>query len=117
MNRDFVYDNQSDRSSAWIRAGSTLNKWLWGALCCGVPGIPCYFCSCCEKNDDDRERPRKELQQPNECPVPTVPTHPEAENPPQKCCQQSAAPFLSFKVNQHHRYPAESQNTHRNQGE
>ncbi|CAF4844029.1 unnamed protein product [Pieris macdunnoughi] len=58
MNRDFVYDNQSDRSSAWIRAGNTLNKWLWGALCCGVPGIPCYFCSCCEKNDEDRERPR-----------------------------------------------------------
>ncbi|CAH0718782.1 unnamed protein product, partial [Brenthis ino] len=55
MNRDFVYNR--DRPSSWSRAGSTLNKWLWGALCCGVPGIPCFFCSCCEKNED-RDRPR-----------------------------------------------------------
>nr|XP_026501648.1 uncharacterized protein LOC113404808 [Vanessa tameamea] len=58
MNRDFVYDD--DRPTVWSRAGSTLNKWMWGALCCGVPGIPCYFCSCCEKFEDrmERERPR-----------------------------------------------------------
>ncbi|OWR50111.1 uncharacterized protein LOC116767343 [Danaus plexippus] len=58
MNRDFVYDHQG-RPTAWSRAGSTLNRWLWGALCCGVPGIPCYFCTCCEKLDDtERDRPR-----------------------------------------------------------
>ncbi|VVC96203.1 unnamed protein product [Leptidea sinapis] len=59
MNRDFVYDLQEQRSSAWSRAGSTIGKWLWGAFCCGVPGIPCYFCTCCEKLDDvQRDRPR-----------------------------------------------------------
>ncbi|XP_039747493.1 uncharacterized protein LOC120624807 [Pararge aegeria] len=59
MNRDFVY-NHEDRPTAWSRAGSTINKWLWGALCCGMPGIPCYYCTCCEKMDDasDQNRPR-----------------------------------------------------------
>ncbi|XP_023952604.2 uncharacterized protein LOC112056406 [Bicyclus anynana] len=57
MNRDFVYDHD-DRPTAWSRAGSTLNKWLWGALCCGLPGAPCYFCACCQRMDEpDRERP------------------------------------------------------------
>ncbi|CAG9783513.1 unnamed protein product [Diatraea saccharalis] len=60
MNRDFVYNHEDDRPSAWSRAGSTLNRWLWGALCCGLPGVPCFFCTCCERLDDvtDHERPR-----------------------------------------------------------
>lgn len=50
-----------DRPSAWARTASTLNRWLWGALCCGVPGVPCYFCTCCERLEDvgpERDRPR-----------------------------------------------------------
>ncbi|CAH1646290.1 unnamed protein product [Spodoptera littoralis] len=60
MNRNFVFNHQ-DRPSAWSRTASTLNRWLWGALCCGVPGVPCYFCTCCERLEDggpERERPR-----------------------------------------------------------
>ncbi|XP_026329823.1 uncharacterized protein LOC113237523 isoform X2 [Hyposmocoma kahamanoa] len=59
MNREFVFNLNDDRPSAWSRAGTTLNKWLWGAFCCGVPGVPCYFCNCCLRRDHtgDRERP------------------------------------------------------------
>ncbi|KAG6460549.1 uncharacterized protein LOC115450265 [Manduca sexta] len=57
MNRTFVFSE--DRRSSCSRFGSTLNRWLWGALCCGVPGVPCYFCTCCEKLDEaERDRPR-----------------------------------------------------------
>ncbi|XP_060810836.1 uncharacterized protein LOC132904442 [Amyelois transitella] len=64
MNRDFVFNHQQDRPSTWSRAGSTLNRWLWGALCCGVPGIPCYFCNCCERLDDTTiERDRSRINQ------------------------------------------------------
>ncbi|CAK1582235.1 unnamed protein product [Parnassius mnemosyne] len=60
MNRDFIYNYHDDRPTIWSRAGSTLNKWLWRAFCCGVPGVPCYFCTCCKRleNITDRERPR-----------------------------------------------------------
>ncbi|RVE54992.1 hypothetical protein evm_000359 [Chilo suppressalis] len=60
MNRDFVYNREDDQPSAWSRVACTLNKWLWGAFCCGLPGVPCYFCSCCERLDDttDHDRPR-----------------------------------------------------------
>ncbi|XP_028171976.1 uncharacterized protein LOC114361198 [Ostrinia furnacalis] len=61
MNRDFVFNHDQDRPSVWSRAGTTLHRWMWGALCCGVPGVPCYFCNCCERLDDanaDRDRPR-----------------------------------------------------------
>jgi hypothetical protein len=60
MNREFVFDHASEQPTAWTRAGTTLNRWLWGALCCGLPGMPCYFCTCCERLDDvqDRDRPR-----------------------------------------------------------
>ncbi|KAI8435327.1 hypothetical protein MSG28_003652 [Choristoneura fumiferana] len=58
MNRDFVYNLREDRPSGWSRAGGTLNKWLWGAFCCGVPGVPCYFCTCCDRLDERRARDR-----------------------------------------------------------
>ncbi|XP_045542687.1 uncharacterized protein LOC106718424 [Papilio machaon] len=60
MNRDFIYNYQDDGPNTWSRIGSTLNKWLWGALCCGIPGVPCYFCTCCKQLDTmtERERPR-----------------------------------------------------------
>ncbi|XP_059061727.1 uncharacterized protein LOC131854618 [Achroia grisella] len=52
MNRDFVFNNQRSTPSVWSRIGGTLNRWLWGALCCGIPGVPCYFCTCCQRIDD-----------------------------------------------------------------
>ncbi|KAJ8725413.1 hypothetical protein PYW08_003596 [Mythimna loreyi] len=61
MNRNFVFDHQHDRQGGWSRTASTLNKWLWGALCCGVPGVPCQYCNCCERLEDggpERERTR-----------------------------------------------------------
>ncbi|KAJ8722936.1 hypothetical protein PYW07_004116 [Mythimna separata] len=61
MNRNFVFDHQHDRQGSWSRTASTLNKWLWGALCCGVPGVPCQYCNCCERLEDggpERERTR-----------------------------------------------------------
>ncbi|CAG9095815.1 hypothetical protein JYU34_007058 [Plutella xylostella] len=62
MNRDFVYHYPREETS-WSRVGSTLNRWLWGALCCGVPGIPCYFCTCCDKVDESAERERPRVNQ------------------------------------------------------
>ncbi|XP_021185349.1 uncharacterized protein LOC110372724 isoform X2 [Helicoverpa armigera] len=60
MRTNHFLGSMKDRQSAWSRTASTLNRWLWGALCCGVPGVPCYFCNCCERLDDgsERERPR-----------------------------------------------------------
>ncbi|KOB77694.1 Xylose isomerase domain protein TIM barrel [Operophtera brumata] len=84
MARDFIYD-LPQRPSTWSRVSSTLNRWAWGALCCGLPGIPCYFCTCCEKLEDtDRDRPRvnpvrcalSQLQGDSN-PLPTTPESPE----------------------------------------
>ncbi|CAK1552613.1 unnamed protein product [Leptosia nina] len=108
MNRDFVYDHQDRSSSAWTRAGSTLNKWLWGALCCGVPGIPCYFCTCCEKSEDDRDRPRKEPVQQSEYLDLTGLTPLVAENLPQKCFPPSAVPYPSCKGSPRPLYPVQT---------
>ncbi|XP_072944125.1 uncharacterized protein [Epargyreus clarus] len=44
---------RQDRQTAWARAGG----WLRGALCCGLPAR-CCSCFCCEKTDEDHERPR-----------------------------------------------------------
>ncbi|XP_063377847.1 uncharacterized protein LOC134665008 [Cydia fagiglandana] len=64
MNRPFVYDiHDESRPSLWSRTGTTLNKWLWVALCCGVPGVPCYFCNCCVRIDHNRDRERTRVNQ------------------------------------------------------
>ncbi|CAH2074614.1 unnamed protein product, partial [Iphiclides podalirius] len=63
MNRDFVYNYQDDERTMCSSVGGTLNKWLWGALCCGIPGVPCYFCTCCNKMDDTTEREGPRINQ------------------------------------------------------
>ncbi|KAJ0180297.1 hypothetical protein K1T71_003701 [Dendrolimus kikuchii] len=63
MNREFVFNHGRDRGGGWLRAGTTLNRWLWGALCCGIPGIPCYFCTCCERLEDNNTENRARINQ------------------------------------------------------
>ncbi|XP_049866866.1 uncharacterized protein LOC126367399 [Pectinophora gossypiella] len=63
MNWNFMFAGRQDEPNGWTRASNTLNKWLWGALCCGLPGVPCYFCSCCERRDATGERERPSVNQ------------------------------------------------------
>ncbi|XP_026750716.2 uncharacterized protein LOC113510982 [Galleria mellonella] len=61
MNREFVYNHQGTQPSTWSRITRILNRWIWGMLCCGIPGVPCYFCTCCQRMDDvalQRDRSR-----------------------------------------------------------
>ncbi|KAJ2952527.1 hypothetical protein O0L34_g6845 [Tuta absoluta] len=60
MARNFVYNFDDDRPGLWARTSASFNKLLWGALCCGIPGQPCYYCRCCARHQptyDLTERP------------------------------------------------------------